>query len=77
MRERATQAATERARAEGRIQLKAARSTAWQRAVDQAKQPDLGKPVQPRPLALIIGLGWLFLAARRRWRVRRRASARA
>ncbi|MCW2973790.1 MAG: hypothetical protein JWN72_2063 [Thermoleophilia bacterium] len=72
VRDRAAQAAEDRARAEGRSRVEAARSTTWQRAVDEAKQPDFGKLLAPRPLALVVGLAWLLLATRHKWRTRRR-----
>ena len=66
LRDSARDDATDSARGE----LGAARSTAWQRAVDESKDPDFSKLWSPRPLALIVGLAWLTLATRHMWRHR-------
>lgn len=50
----------------------AGRTTAWQRALDDANGSHVDEVVEPRPLAAIIGTIWFALALRSRWRARRR-----
>jgi hypothetical protein len=54
----------------------AARTSAWQEAIDSANGPHLDEVTEPRALAAIVGTIWFILAARAQWRRRRRNAMR-
>lgn len=72
---RAEREARDRATSAAGGEVDASRTTAWQKAVDQADGPHLDELAGPRTLAALIGSAWFVLAARSQWRARRRARA--
>jgi hypothetical protein len=49
-------------------------TAAWTKALAQSDDFDASTVVEPRPIAAVIGLAWLGLVLRARWRARRRGA---